>query len=80
MFTFLGLYIWNKRIRDEDLRKMDLMLESDRNLLLEINKENKEISQQIRDETQQMITAIHEDIKDFHGRLCAIEERNRGKS
>ena len=25
------------------------------------------------------IDAIHEEIKDFHGRLCAIEERNKGK-
>jgi len=24
------------------------------------------------------LTAIHEEMKDFHGRLCAIEERNRG--
>lgn len=23
------------------------------------------------------VRAIHEEIKDFHGRLCAIEERNR---
>ena len=23
------------------------------------------------------IRAIHEEMKDFHGRLCAIEERNR---
>ncbi len=25
------------------------------------------------------VKAIHEEMKDFHGRLCAIEERNRGK-
>lgn len=29
--------------------------------------------------TDKKIDAIHEEIKDFHGRLCAIEERNRGK-
>jgi hypothetical protein len=23
------------------------------------------------------VTAIHQEIKDFHGRLCAIEERNK---
>jgi cell division protein FtsB len=28
-------------------------------------------------ETNANITAIHEEMKDFHGRLCAIEERNR---
>jgi len=25
------------------------------------------------------IKAIHDEIKDFHGRLCAIEERKKGK-
>lgn len=24
-----------------------------------------------------LIRAIHEEMKDFHGRLCAIEERNK---
>jgi cell division protein FtsB len=28
---------------------------------------------------QASIEAIHAEMKDFHGRLCAIEERNRGK-
>lgn len=27
----------------------------------------------------QMISEIKEEMKDFHGRLCAIEERYRGK-
>lgn len=25
------------------------------------------------------ITAIHQEMKDFHGRLCAIEERNKAE-
>ena len=28
-----------------------------------------------QEETRQIISAIHEELKDFHGRLCAIEER-----
>lgn len=28
-------------------------------------------------ETNQLIRAIHEEMKDFHGRLCAIEEKNK---
>lgn len=28
-------------------------------------------------ETNQIIEAIRQDIRDFHGRLCAIEERNK---
>jgi len=29
--------------------------------------------------TSSQIDAIHQEMKDFHGRLCAIEERNKGK-
>lgn len=28
-------------------------------------------------QTDSKLTAIHNEMKDFHGRLCAIEERNR---
>lgn len=30
-------------------------------------------------DTNAQIKAIQEEMKDFHGRLCAIEERNKGK-
>lgn len=26
-----------------------------------------------------LITSIHEEMKDFHGRLCALEEKNKGR-
>lgn len=26
--------------------------------------------------TRELVQAIHDEMKDFHGRLCAIEERN----
>ena len=29
--------------------------------------------------TSASLNAIQEEMKDFHGRLCAIEERNKGK-
>jgi hypothetical protein len=32
-----------------------------------------------RIETQSTLSAIHAEMKDFHGRLCAIEERNKSK-
>jgi hypothetical protein len=32
-----------------------------------------------RKETNQIVESIRLDIKEFHGRLCAIEERNNGK-
>lgn len=28
-------------------------------------------------QTDTKVTAIHMEMKDFHGRLCAIEERNK---
>lgn len=30
-------------------------------------------------QTISRLDAIHQEMKDFHGRLCAIEERNKGK-
>lgn len=32
-----------------------------------------------RKDTNTLIQLIQQEMKDFHGRLCAIEERNRGK-
>lgn len=32
---------------------------------------------QIHSETREMIAAIQQEIKDFHARLCVIEERSR---
>lgn len=34
----------------------------------------------IRTETKAVVEAIRADLRDFHGRLCAIEERNRSRS
>lgn len=32
-----------------------------------------------RKETLEILRGIQQEIKDFHGRVCAIEERNRNK-
>lgn len=32
-----------------------------------------------RNQTHTLLTAINQEIKDFHGRLCAIEERSKNK-
>jgi len=61
-----GLFIWNRSESRADIRHMDTKLESNRNLSLQIHKEN-----------QDLIIAIREDIRDFHGRLCSIEEKNK---
>lgn len=34
-------------------------------------------SRQDHAETKKLVEAIQTEMKDFHGRLCAIEERNR---
>jgi hypothetical protein len=42
----------------------------------EKNQENIEL---MRKETNEILKSIAQEIKDFHGRLCAIEEKNKGK-
>jgi len=42
----------------------------------ESNADRREAANDRRD-ILQLIRGIQEEIKDFHGRLCAIEERNR---
>jgi len=27
--------------------------------------------------TRELVRAIHDEVKDFHGKICAIEERNK---
>ncbi len=64
--TFVGLFIWNRTESRADIRHMDAKLDSNRNLSIQIHNENHDV-----------IEAIRQDMRDFHGRLCAIEERNR---
>ena len=61
-----GLFICNRAEARSDARHMDTQVKSNRDLIFEIHKENSVLLQ-----------AIREDIKDFHGRLCIIEERIR---
>ena len=35
--------------------------------------------QAYQERSEAILEGIREDIRDFHGRLCAIEERNKGK-
>lgn len=77
--TFVGLFIWNRTENRTDIRHMDSKLESNRNLSLSIHQENKDVIESVRTESRALIEAIRQDSKDFHGRLCSIEERNRGK-
>jgi hypothetical protein len=64
--TFVGLFIWNRTESRADIRHMDAKLDA-----------NRELARTIHNESRNIIEAIREDMKDFHGRMCAIEERNR---
>lgn len=66
VLAVIGLFIWNRAEGRADNRHMDAKLDAQKNLIFEIHKEN-----------HALIQAIREDIKDFHGRLCAIEEKNK---
>lgn len=41
--------------------------------------ESREDNRQLEARMSALIASIHEEIKDFHGRLCTLEEKNRGK-
>lgn len=61
-----ALILWFRSESRQDWRLMDSKMESFR----------AENSQFIRS-MENTLKAIQQEIKDFHGRLCAIEERNR---
>jgi hypothetical protein len=62
-----GLFIWNRAEGRADARHMDQKIDVMRELVHGIHKE-----------TTQQIAGMREEMKDFHARLTAIEER-RGK-
>lgn len=66
--AFLAVFIWNRTESRSDIRHMDAQLQA-----------NKDLIHEVRKECAAMIHAIHLEMKDFHGRLCSIEE-NRNKN
>jgi hypothetical protein len=65
VFT-IPLFLWNRSEARQDIKHMDSTLKSFR-------AENYLLIKAIDNH----VMAIHQEIKDFHERLCAIEERNR---
>lgn len=66
--TIAGLFLWNRTEGRTDARKNA--------------EETKELRRELIDvmrEIRGTIDAMKQESKDFHGRLCAIEERNKGK-
>ena len=41
--------------------------------------ESREDSRRLEDTMMTIHSEIHQEMKDFHGRLCALEERNKEK-
>ncbi len=64
--VIIPLFLWNRSESRADIRLMDAKLESNRSLSLTIHQDTKD-----------MIAAIHQEMKDFHGRLCALQERSK---
>jgi hypothetical protein len=62
--TFVGLFIWNRTESRTDTRHMDSKLDSTRELV-----------RAIKDESYEFRCAMLQESKDFHGRLCALEEK-----
>lgn len=61
--TIAGMFIWNRTESRADIRHLDQKLESNRDLV-----------RTIHDESRAMISAIQNEIKDFHYRLLEIEK------
>ena len=62
-----GLWLWQRTETRADLRHMDAKLDANRELIREVHNDSKNL-----------ITAIKDEMKDFHYRLLEIE-RNRSK-
>lgn len=65
----VGLFFWNRTESRTDIRHMDSKLESNRNLTIEIHRENQAIIDSIRRENKIIIDAIHQDMKEFRIRM-----------
>ena len=74
-----GLFIWNRAEARSDARHMDAKLEGQRALLQAIWQESKENEKKWNKIIQDFNEKWLHETKDFHGRLCAIEERYRHK-
>ena len=66
VIAFIGLFTWNRSESRSDWRHMDAKLESTRELV-----------RAIHDETKSFQLAMMTESKDFHSRLCIIEERKK---
>lgn len=71
IITMCGLFI---KIRSESIEHIDEIKKQ----LSEERKQTRAEMRTFRSENLFIIQSIQQEIKDFHGRLCAIEERTKG--
>lgn len=69
--SMVGLLLWFRSEARQDWKYLDEKVDAN-------HRETLCIIESIRKETLSITDAIRQDIKDFHGRLCAIEERRKG--
>jgi hypothetical protein len=65
IISMAGMFFWSISESKEDKR-----------LILALMNENRI---ELQSSINANMSAIHDEMKDFHGRLCAIEERNKSK-
>jgi len=58
-----GCFFWNRSESRADIRHMDSKIDAMRDLVYAIHKD-----------TADILKAIQEEMKEFHGRLCSIEQ------
>ena len=68
--TVLALYFQLDKKLEENRKETNTLLDQSK-------RETSAILDQSRKETSAILEAIRQEMKDFHGRLCAIEERKK---
>ncbi len=69
LIAIVGLWFWNRTESRADARRTENKLE-----------ENRKEANDNRKEMTAILHAIQQEMKDFHGRLCAIEERRMSET
>ena len=83
LVTVAGLFLWNIAESKSATKHLDAKMESFQvesrsniaTLQTEVQSEIKHLERKI----DNFITAIHQETRDFHGRLSVIEERNKDR-
>ena len=72
-----GMFYWNRTEARADSRHFDNESKAIRRDLIEVMRESKEDIKTLAMAFQASIDSIKQESKDFHARLCVIEERRK---